>query len=155
MILYEVQFSKEVDEEMVDTIINENPQLDGKELVEYDSFYIGAPSLKVANIRAEEFLAFSLDGGEYEIIKVEARNDILIANWGEPDDQEDCNCPFCSVKRVAPEDIMSFTCTCGTKITVADTAWESISCPSDECDNEINRRDVKEVGGKWIYTKMM
>ena len=151
MILYEIQFSKKVDETEEAEILGDGIELSEEEsLVGYGNFYMGAPDWDTANDRAKDFLLKFLEGKPYEIIKVEARQDIWIANWGEPDE---CDCPYCAVATTPQEDIMKFACSCGEELIVADNGWESLPCKNIDCDNTISRKDIKEVNGKWIYAK--
>ena len=110
-------------------------------------FHLGAHSIIEAYSIAEDILPQICENEEYNIIKVEERQDIFLLNWQE---EEECECPYCSVETCAPDDIIKFTCPkCGEELIVADNGWEVLMCKN--CEKELKRNKLKEVAGQFIY----
>jgi len=56
-------------------------------------------------------------------------------------------------KRATKNELFSFKCICGEPLTLAkNILWDYMACP--HCENIIERNDLEEIGGIWLYTKL-
>lgn len=56
-------------------------------------------------------------------------------------------------KKATKNELFSFKCICGQSLTLGKSlSWEYMACP--HCENIIERNDLEEIGGIWLYTKL-
>ena len=56
-------------------------------------------------------------------------------------------------KKATKNELFSFRCICGKSLTLGKAIlWEYMACP--HCENIIERNDLEEIGGIWLYTKL-
>lgn len=70
------------------------------------------------------------------------------------DDGYDPELPYRIVENLPDDDsrVMKFKCSCKDEIKVHNGEWLFIKCHN--CNNKILRREVEEIGGKYIYIKL-
>lgn len=117
---------------------DEIPDIEGK-------FHIAASDLIDAIMTAQAHCSATFLYG-FNLLSVTEMPDISIANWPYSGDPEDFD------ETTPQEELMTFTCTCGTDITIANNGWEFYSCP--DCDKIIDRNKVIEDRGKFFFVDM-
>lgn len=149
MKIYEIEFSGVEKIDVPDNAILPE-EMDRENLHRHidEIIYIGADylyeALEVATDKIEETF-FTEQEHDFDIISIKELDGIGILNW--PGEGVDCNCPFCTAKRIAEEDVMKVECpnpNCKNILRVADNGWESLLCP--ECETEINRASICLMG---------
>lgn len=60
--------------------------------------------------------------------------------------------PLEMAENAPDEQIIKFKCSCGEELRVMDGNWPYVVCPN--CSNNIRRREVENIGGFYIYTKL-
>ena len=108
-------------------------------------FDIGSDSLANAFLEGSEYLDNAVGEDDYEITGVVEREDINVVNW--PGDNEDCQCDSCRTERAAPEDRISFSCSCGYDIIII-TDFKDFQCPN--CKKVISRDRVIGSNGNYV-----
>lgn len=125
----------------------ELPGIQGSEsqtILDEGKLEIGANSVTQALLEADEFIAENVTV-EFEIKSIKLLEKINIVNW--PGDGDDCQCARCRTERAAPEDCITFQCTCGEIYTLIDD-FGGIQCK--ECHKIIRREDL--IGNNGNYT---
>jgi hypothetical protein len=126
-------------------------------------FHVIAHGFANALGEAANYLNEELGEGNWEILEIEMKPNIRIVNsWLEKDDdidedehplfEGDCSCPYCVALETDPKFIMKFKCDkCGFEIAVADNHWTALYCK--QCENRMERKDLKFVDGSWLVKK--
>lgn len=57
-----------------------------------------------------------------------------------------------AAENMPDEAVMEFKCSCHEKLRVPQGMWPFLVCPN--CQNKIFRREIKDIGGIYIYEKM-
>lgn len=70
----------------------------------------------------------------------------------EESNEYDPDVPQELAKNLPDNEIMKFKCSCGEEIRTVNGMWPYTVC--HECHNNILRREVEEIGGIFIYSKL-
>jgi predicted RNA-binding Zn-ribbon protein involved in translation (DUF1610 family) len=123
------------DEEEGFTHPDQIPEVDG-------TFHIGAENLIDATMIAQEYATEEFPDG-FHILSISEMQEIFLANWPVEDDPLDWD------ESTPPEELMTFSCTCGTDITLRNNKWQYYECP--DCEKIIDRNHIVENKGKFLF----
>lgn len=143
--LYEVNVLFELSDETKGKIVDDPeegfshpdqiPGVDG-------TFHVGALNLIDATMVAQGYATEEFPDG-FEILSVSEMQEIFLANWPLEDDPLDWD------ESTPPEELMTFTCTCGEEITLCNNSWQFYECP--ECEKIIDKNRIIESKGKFLF----
>ncbi len=121
-------------------------------------FHFIATTMLEASHIAETFIfdeGIEFEDIPAEIAEIKQLSGVVILNAGMRDDHEheyDFSLPIELAKELPDSETMKFKCSCGNEIRCINSNWPALKCP--ECENLILRREIENVGGMFLYTKL-
>lgn len=120
--------------------------------------FIGDSLIRVSHIAEyyiyeEDMYDFSVEVGS--IKRVRGIGKIVNANdFSEEESEYNPTWPIEAAKNLPDEDVLVFKCDCGENLRVPAGNWPYVVCSNPKCKAKIFRREIKDVGGLIIYSRI-
>ena len=127
----------------------------GRKKVFKELTFIASSFFELAHIVAEEVFESDMFDFGVEVVKMEKIAGLgKVVNFYDDEDvgEYDPRHPIEIAKNLPDDRTMTFKCVCREQIRVVSSMWPYIKCPN--CSNKIYRREVNDVGGIVIYSRI-